>query len=507
MISNSALQNVPPQASWWPDILLITLLAFALYSLFLGAYPLLIPDEGRYSDVVREMLRTGNYITPLYNGIPFLDKPPLYYWIQTLFVHFIGLNEWGLRLWPVTIATIGCIGTYITGRHLFNRRTGWMAAMVLGSSAFYFVMAHVADLDLTVAIFITFSLYCFLLALEKTETQRWYFYSAYVFAALAILTKGLIGIVIPMMVIGLWILFLNRWKLLRRMHIVSGLIIILIICGPWFYLVQQQNHNFFHYFFYVQQFHRYLTHEFNSRHGLWFYPFILLVGTLPWSFFVIAAFIQKIKTTWQDRQHHKKPLFLLLWVIGVTVFFSIPISKSMGYILPVFPPIALLTASHLEKIIRLKEHSFSLIIPLIICLCLYPAIMFGIAHEGTRFGITTSKPLALQLKKRLQPSNTVVFYDYYYQDLALYLDHNVLLAGDFKHEKLKDIWRQDFIEGLKNPNYKHHTLTLKQLHQLWQSKKTVYIFATTDKIDAFKNTAHPPYHLIGHYQKLWLFKQ
>lgn len=491
------------------DCLIIGSVAFLLYFIFLGSYPLTIPDEGRYSDIVRIMLQSGNYVTPLLNGIPFLDKPPLYFWIQTFFARLIGLNEWGLRLWPVIIAVIGCIATYLAGRRLFNRRTGWLGAIILGTNLLYFVMAHVANIDLTVAIFISISLLLSLIALEKTEQNTRYFYLAYLFAALAILTKGLIGIVFPAMIIGLWILILNQWKTIKQMHLFTGMLLIVVICAPWFILAEHENPGFLHYFFYTQQVYRYVATEFNSHYGAWFYPALILIGTLPWTFSVVPALIRKTKLTWQSPQRHRKQLFLLIWVISITVFFSIPISKPLSYILPVFPAIALITASYLDHQLGHKKQTYSILASVLIALCVYPAIMLTVTFEGEHLGLKSSKPLAMQLKKTLKKDDTVVFYNNYYQDLAFYLNHPVLIAGSFKKKPLKDDWRQDFAQGLKDKRHQNRMLNNRELQTISQQKKVsgqrIYVFVDDTHVQEFLSVVGGRAHLLGRYQSLQLF--
>ena len=493
--------------TWRRDLLLIALLCGLLYSLCLGAYPLILPDEGRYADIARHMLQSGNYLTPFYNGIPFFDKPPLFFWMETVFIRLAGLNEWGLRLWPITVATLGCIGTYVAGRKLFSRSTGCWAAAIQATCLFYFMMAHVADLDLTVAIFIALSLFAFLIAAESTNHPSRYYYAAYVFSALAILSKGLIGIVLPMMVIGLWILVLNRWRLLLTMRLATGLCIILAIVGPWFYLMHQQHAHFLHYFFYTQQFSRYLSTNFNSRHGAWFYPFIILVGTLPWTPFLFQALFSTTQQTARHPQQHSKFLFLLLWIISITLFFSIPTSKTISYILPIFPAMALITAAHLEQRSSLSKTSKNRRIPIMISLLLYPLIMLSFIHGEKKWHLPSSKVIAQQLKRHLTDSDPVIFYETYYPDIAVYLNHNVLVAGDFSHERLRDNWRLDFLEGLKDPKYRSKELTPTQLKALWERHKRIYIITTDKEIPKLSQIGLPHIELIGHNELLSVFQK
>jgi 4-amino-4-deoxy-L-arabinose transferase-like glycosyltransferase len=126
-------RNAKMQASWFTDIIFLTSCLLLFYFLWLGSYPLFTPDEARYSEVAREMVMTGDYITPRVNGVAFLDKPILYYWLQSAAIHLFGINEWALRFFPALLGVIGCLITYICGRLLFNRRTGWLASLLLST--------------------------------------------------------------------------------------------------------------------------------------------------------------------------------------------------------------------------------------------------------------------------------------------------------------------------------------------------------------------------------------
>lgn len=553
------------QWPWLIDCFAIALACFALFSVFLGSYPLLVPDEGRYVDVANHMAHTGNFITPFLNGIPFLDKPTFFYWMEALFIHVFGANQWAMRAWPMCVATLGCIITYLTGHTLYNRRTGWFAAIILASSLLYFAMAHIADMDLTVAVFIAAALMCFMM-------ER--YHVAYAFAGLAILTKGLIGIVLPMMIIGLWILCLNRWKQLKRMHIISGFLIMLAINLPWYALMQHANPDFLHYFVVVQQFERFTTsNHFNSRIGAWFYPTLILAGSLPWSVFFIAALIKKIRLIIHNRFRQSKNLFLLLWIFSITVFFSIPQSKTLGYILPVFPAVALITATYLDRncsaftngaristlltgllLVALavsidllpeidpKTHlatSYSEI-HFIMAVCVIAATSLFVVHvrrnikqvvgitacaaillllgfitavakHGTQVAIKTSKPLALYLKSHMQKNAYVVFFHAYYQDLPVYLPKQIILVGDKQRligssigSWKTDGWQHDFSEGLKDKKYQHLMLNDQQFIQLWKSKQPVYVLTTQYELARLENDIQHTPKIIKRYHRLVL---
>src|SRR5580692_7343889 len=133
------------------DMLFLTVMLGIFYALWMGSYPLFTPDEGRYSEVAREMVVTGDYITPRLNGVAFLDKPVLYYWLQASAIHLFGLTESALRFWPALLGILSCLIVYLAGRQFFNRRTAIFAAIILATSPLYYAASHYANLDIEVA--------------------------------------------------------------------------------------------------------------------------------------------------------------------------------------------------------------------------------------------------------------------------------------------------------------------------------------------------------------------
>lgn len=356
MVSTITSWSIPEANRPRSTDLFILLITFGIFfMMLLGSHALLIPDEGRYSEIAREMLARGDYITPRLNGIIFLDKPILFYWLEALSIKFFGLQEWSLRLWPALFGIVGCLMMYVAGCLLFNRRTGILAALILSTTILYFLSAHYVNMDLEVAVLITGALLSFIIVSQYTIQYNEPYYKkglliAYLFAGLAVLTKGLIGIVIPALVIVLWGMCLKRWNLLLKIYLPIGLLLVLIIAAPWYILAQRATPDFFHYFFVTQHFSRFLTHHFNGRQPFWFYVPVILMGAFPWTIFLVQMLIKKIKSVWKNTNFHQAELFLLIWVLVVFVFFSLPSSKIMGYILPVFPPIALLMGNYFDSV-------------------------------------------------------------------------------------------------------------------------------------------------------------
>lgn len=172
---------MPNQSYWMRDLLILTFLLSLLFGFQLGRRALWSPDEGRYAEIPREMLVTGNYVTPRLNGVKYFEKPPLFYWLQCLSIRLFGLSERALRLWTAIFALAGCLAVYIAGRKIFDRRTGLIAAIVLASGPLYYGMGRIITLDMAVSVLLACALLAFLLATREPPGNRrrlamWGFY-------------------------------------------------------------------------------------------------------------------------------------------------------------------------------------------------------------------------------------------------------------------------------------------------------------------------------------------
>ncbi len=335
---------------WWHDIILLTVVLSILFAAALGNRALWHPDEGRYVEIPREMVESGDYVTPRLNGVKYFEKPVLFYWLQASAIKVFGIKEWSMRLWPVIFAILGCLATYATGRKLYDRRTGLLACAVLATTPLYYILGRTITLDMAVSVLLTLALFAFLLGTREPPGawRRNYFWAFYIFAALATLTKGLIGIVIPAAIIGAWILLLNEWRLLRAIYLPSGLILFLLIAAPWHVLAARANPEFAQFYFIHEHFQRYLTKVHDRYQPAWFFVPVLIAGFYPWTAYLVQALSKAWPSSWRARHEKREMLFLSLWVILAFVFFSLSDSKLIPYILPIFPPLALLTARYLS---------------------------------------------------------------------------------------------------------------------------------------------------------------
>jgi len=295
----------------------------------LGLRPLYKADESRYAEIPREMVASGDWVTPRLNGLKYFEKPPLQYWATAAFFSAFGEHDWAARLWSALAAIGGVLLVFVSGRRLFSSEAGVLGALVLAGCPLYVLLAQINTLDMALSFFLAAAIFAFALG-------RYYLFWAA--CALAVLSKGLIGIVLPAGAIGLYILAKWDWSLLRRMKIFSGSVIFLLIAAPWFILVSMRNGEFAHFFFIQEHFQRFTTKMHGRYQPMWFFIPILLAGLAPW----LLPFFASMRNLFRKQQGFDPGLFLALWCIVVFVFFSISDSKLPSYILPMFPALALL---------------------------------------------------------------------------------------------------------------------------------------------------------------------
>jgi 4-amino-4-deoxy-L-arabinose transferase-like glycosyltransferase len=337
--------------SWTRDLLILLLVFGALYFFRLGSYPLSNPDEGRNAEVPREMLVSGDWVTPRLDGVNYFEKPPLVYWVTATFEKTFGLNEWSVRAVPALFALAGILLTYAAARALYDRATGWLSAAVLGTCLLWFVIGHIPILDTAVSVFMSGTLLCFLLAVREPagSRRRWLFMGLYACAALATLTKGLMGFLVTGAVMFLWLLVFNQWKRLRPLYLPTGILLFLLIALPWHILAAQRNETWFHRYVVFEHFLRFLTPA-ASRTGPWHYfIWVVIAGMVPWTGFLWPRVREMARAGWAGRSTQLATGFFLTWTIFIVLFFSVSKSKLVPYVLPVFPALAILAGVELAQ--------------------------------------------------------------------------------------------------------------------------------------------------------------
>src|SRR6185503_323298 len=207
--------------------LLIALLA-ALWLGSLGLRPLYKPDEGRYGEIPREMVASGDWVTPRLNGFKYFEKPPLQYWSTAAAFSAFGVHDWSARLWTALTGFAGLILAFCYGNLLFGRPVGFYAAAILVGSPLYALLGQVNTLDMGVTFFLSAAVFAF------AAGHMLVFWAA---CALAVLSKGLIGIVLPLAAVFLFMVITRDWSVMRRIRPLAGPLVFLLIAAPWFIAV------------------------------------------------------------------------------------------------------------------------------------------------------------------------------------------------------------------------------------------------------------------------------
>ena len=331
-------------------ILLIAIIYGLLWFGTLNYRHLIPSDEGRYAEIAREMLVTGDWVTPRYNGYKYFEKPPLQAWATATAFQVFGIGDWQARLWTGLTGFLTILFIGFTGARIYNARAGWLAALVLASSPMWIISGHFNSLDMGLSAFLVAALCSLLLAQtspNRNGSRNW-MWGCWIFMALATLSKGVIGAAIPAMVFVAYSISTWDWKIWTRLRLLSGSILFLAITAPWFVLVAQRNPEFLEFFFIHEHLQRF-TQDAHSRTGPihYFLP-LLLVGILPWVLQIPGAIVQ----AWSERRREFSPGWLLVcWFAVIFVFFSVSRSKLPGYIIPVFPALALLVGNHLDRLL------------------------------------------------------------------------------------------------------------------------------------------------------------
>ncbi len=390
---------------WFRDIAML-FVTFAILYLGVSYFrPISNPDEGRYAEIPREMISSGDYITPRLNGLEYFYKPPLFYWFQVLSLKSFGINRTSIRLANTLMAVVGICLTYTAARSMYGRRAGIFSALILSSSILYYVIGSVVTLDMTVSVFMSAAMFSFIVAIKKSGIFKSILLSLFfVFCALAVMTKGIIGILIPSAVVFFYMIFSGRNTINKFFRstsksdviaIVIGVVLFFVITIPWHVAVSlanpptdstvsiftsnPQGQGFFWYYFIHEHLLRYIDASTSMRsQPFWFFIVIAPAGFIPWVLLLPRAIKNSINS---DEDLRSTFLFMSIWIVFIVLFFSISSSKLVPYITAVYPAFALMVGvwasrewNNIEKSKINTEHV------LITCVGFLAAITIVVAY-------------------------------------------------------------------------------------------------------------------------------
>jgi len=370
--------------------------------------PMLDPDEGRYAEIPREMLASGDFITPRFNDLKYFEKPPLQYWGTAAVYALFGLSEWSSRAWSVGLGFACLPLVFAWVLRLYGGNAALTAVAALGVSPFFLVIGHLNLLDAAFTFWLTAAVLAFTLAQSAapdTVAERRWMLAAWALAALAVLSKGIVVAVLAGGALMLYTLIERDLRCWRRLHAGAGLALFALIAAPWFLLVSLRNPSFPGFFFVHEHFARFLTTVHQRVEPWWYFLPLLLAAVVPW----LVPLGPAVRAAWSDPSTVLAPpgaasgaggqfrprRFLLIYAALVLVFFSASGSKLAPYVLPMVPVLAALTGAYLRDPGRLARGAARAAAPLVVVvaagLLIYSARRNTyVPHEALRWALAAA---------------------------------------------------------------------------------------------------------------------
>jgi len=335
------------QGDWrkWTPIVLLLGFCFLFYFLTLDRWELRKPDEIRYARVAQEMVEGGDWVSLQLYGRPYLEKPPLFFWLMALSSYlWQGFTSFSARFPSALFGTLTVLIVFLIGKNLFDSRTGFLSSLILATSFLFARFSARANIDATLTFFTTASLFCFLRWYqsddEKKKVRGIFLYAFYIAMGLATLTKGPIGFILPLLVSLVYLVIRKDWKGIKGMRILSGMFLFLVIVLSWYLPAVFKGGRF-----YLDQtlIHRtigYYSEGWMHSKPIYFYLSNFPADFLPWIFFLPGAIVYGYSKEALGKK--KEFLFLLLWFIVIFLFFSSSKTKRDLYLLPLYPAASLM---------------------------------------------------------------------------------------------------------------------------------------------------------------------
>jgi 4-amino-4-deoxy-L-arabinose transferase-like glycosyltransferase len=326
----------------------VVLLAAMLLLWGVWSLPLSDPDAGMYADIGARMAASGDWITPRFNGLRYLEKPPLLYWLIASTYRVAGPSEWGAYLWPGLAGVVGVATTVVIGRETFGTSVGFLAGLILATSIGYFVYGRVVSTDLLFTACFSLALFAFLRG-YRSHSRGWRLL-LYVSIGLAVMTKGVIGLFLPGLIIVVFLALTGDLLALKRLGLWWGIPLTLAIALPWHLLVACLHEEFFSFYVIDNQVLRFLGRRafVEDDVPLSFVAFLLVTAVLfgPWSVFLPAALREAVGRLRESTPERQSLLFLLLWGGLIVLFFALSPLKLEHYGLPAFPALSILVGKY-----------------------------------------------------------------------------------------------------------------------------------------------------------------
>lgn len=415
-------------------VIFFVIFTLALYLLGNGQIPVTDPVETNYTQTAKEMLMSGDFISPRIFGNFWYDKPVFFYWELIGAFSIFGISDFAARFFPAVFGMIGVIMTYWFAKRIYDKKTAGYAAVLLATSFGYWLVSKTIITDMTLFTFFNAVLVFFYIA-YTSENKNWY-YLCYVFAGLAVLTKGPIGILLPGFIVTVFICVRRDFKEVLKMKPL-GFILFFAVVATWYYpMYVLHGSDFIDTFLGVHNVLRATQSEHPMWNVWWYYSVLFFLIFMPWSFMIVPPTIVKYVKAF--RTEHKLPefdqtkLFLLIWAIAITGFYQCMATKYSTYSLPSLLPIAILAARYMVDHDLLMKRA-----AVVWTICLV-ALTFFVAIPVCRNMGYSQWEMAAYLKTATTSEDLIAeIGDYkvsipYYSNLTLYRLESVQTMADNK---------------------------------------------------------------------------
>jgi 4-amino-4-deoxy-L-arabinose transferase-like glycosyltransferase len=339
---------------------LAPILCAPLFLVGLGSTGLADPDEGRNAEVGREMLATGDYVTPHINGAVYLDKPPVFFWAVAASLGAFGVNEAAARLPSALAAIAGVALTVWFARRHFGARVAACAAAILALSPLYVVFARLVIFDMMLLVWTTATTLLFYEAMEGEGAAGWAGVAGFALAGIGTITKGPVALVVPLLVAVVWAFATRRPRLLAKLRPGTGFVAYFVVIVPWLLLVEHRHPGFLAYAVLGENLARMTANPYDTQRPFHFYLRVIVPGLFPW---IVLLLAQGCAAAWDRLRRggssgelgpeERAARFVAVWLAVLVIFFSAIASKRPSYILPAAVPVAILAA---RLIVRASEN-------------------------------------------------------------------------------------------------------------------------------------------------------
>jgi 4-amino-4-deoxy-L-arabinose transferase-like glycosyltransferase len=330
------------------DLFVLLLVCFVAFWWRLGTLGLIDPDEPFYAQTAREMIQSGDWMTPQIYGAPQFEKPIFYFWLVSGSFKLLGETEFAGRFPTAVFATALVLLTWAFASRVWNARAGFLAALVLATGLEFCVMSRLMLTDVPLAFFLAGSLFSYWLAMQNEARRNTWIFWALVCNGMAVLTKGPIGSLVPFMATALFSWWTGRRHLYRGPGFWWGVAAYVVIVAPWYGLMFAEHaRQFWDDFFVRDNFLRLIRAEHPANNHFWYYPGLLLLGSIPW----MPAVALAVRRAFRGLREDEGMLFQWCWLLTSLVFLSIAQSKLPSYAFYLFVPLAVLIGRTLDDVL------------------------------------------------------------------------------------------------------------------------------------------------------------